>query len=250
MAFPGKHAESCRAGRISNYLKPCCSAIVQIWIFSYDRRFLYRFDHCVYSLEACTNDNWRFGTARWRNLVLYCKLHPSKTNSNKVSRRIFKHHALSLIITHRAELYLSLVGKKCSFFVSALGDISVYALVIFITLSVLMIFSNLTFLDTKHSGVQLVLGIIASSVSRLEDYSSRSESGVKRYSKKPRSFSNEVSINNEKSPFPGQLAESFPLGNISIYLKPCSSTNLQNWIIFYDRSFLYRYYRCVYSLEA
>ena len=45
------------------------------------------------------------------------------------------------------------------FFVSVLGNISVYALVIFITLSVSIIFSNLTFLDTKQLGVQLVLGI-------------------------------------------------------------------------------------------
>ena len=42
---------------------------------------------------------------------------------------------------------------------SVLENISVYALVIFITLSVLMIFSNLTFLDTKESGVQLDLEI-------------------------------------------------------------------------------------------
>ena len=42
---------------------------------------------------------------------------------------------------------------------SVLGNISVYALVIFITLSVLMIFSNLTFLDTKQLGVQLLLKI-------------------------------------------------------------------------------------------
>ena len=34
-----------------------------------------------------------------------------------------------------------------------------YALLIFITLSVLMIFSNLTFLDTKQSRVQFVLEI-------------------------------------------------------------------------------------------
>ena len=115
VAFPGKHAASSRAGRISNYLKPCCSAIVKIWIFSYDRKFLYRFDHFLYSLEACTNGNWRFGTARWRNLVLYCKLHLRKTNSNEVSGRIFKHHPLSFIITHFAELCLSLVGKKCRF---------------------------------------------------------------------------------------------------------------------------------------
>ena len=42
---------------------------------------------------------------------------------------------------------------------SVFGNISVHALVKFITLSVLMIFSNLTFLDTKQSGVQLVLEI-------------------------------------------------------------------------------------------
>ena len=43
---------------------------------------------------------------------------------------------------------------------SVLGNISVHALVIFITLSVLMIFSNVTFLDTKQSGVQLFLEIL------------------------------------------------------------------------------------------
>ena len=42
---------------------------------------------------------------------------------------------------------------------SVLGNISVYALVIFITLSVLMIFSNLTFQDKEQSGVQHVLEI-------------------------------------------------------------------------------------------
>ena len=42
---------------------------------------------------------------------------------------------------------------------SVLGNISVHALMISITLSVLMIFSNITFLDTKLSGVQLVLEI-------------------------------------------------------------------------------------------
>ena len=42
---------------------------------------------------------------------------------------------------------------------SVLGNISVHALVILITLSFLMIFCNLTFLDTKQSGVQLVLEI-------------------------------------------------------------------------------------------
>ena len=101
--------------------------------------------------------------------------------------------------------------RSVVFFVSALGNISVYALVIFITLSVLMIFSYLTFLDTKQSRVQLVLKIqrvlgvqIRKSFVTIRDWRER-------YSKKPRCFSNEVSSNNVKSPFPGQLAESFRL---------------------------------------
>ena len=49
--------------------------------------------------------------------------------------------------------------RSVVFFVSVAGNISVYALLIFITLSVLMIFSKLTFLDTKQSGVQLFLEI-------------------------------------------------------------------------------------------
>ena len=118
---------------------------------------------------------------------------------------------------------------------SVLRNISVYALVIFITLSVLLILSDLTFLDTKQSGVQLILKIhrvvgvqIWISFVTIRDWREK-------YCKKPRSFSNEVSSNNAKSPFPGRLAESFWLGNISIYLKPFRSKNLQNWIFFHDR---------------
>ena len=99
---------------------------------------------------------WNIRMLYWR---LYWNLYPSKTNSNKVSWRIFEHRALPLRIKYRTELYLSLVGKKCRFLLSALGNISVYALVILITLSVLMIYSNLTFLDTKQSGVQVVFEI-------------------------------------------------------------------------------------------
>ena len=100
-----------------------------------------------------------FWNSRMLKSRLYCHLYPRKPNSNEVCRRIFKHSALSLRITHRTELYLCLMGKKSRSFVSTLGNISVFALVIFITLSVLIIFSNLTFLDTKQSGVQLVLEI-------------------------------------------------------------------------------------------
>ena len=113
-----------------------------------------------------------------------------------------------------------------------------------------MIFSNLPFPETKQSGSSMSSKSSAFSVSRFEDHSSRSDIGVKRKGKKLRTFSNEVSSNNAKSHFPGQLAEIFRLGNISIYLKPWSSTNLQNWIFFHDRRFLYRFYHCVYSLEA
>ena len=126
---------------------------------------------------------------------LYCHLYPKKTNSNKVSRRIFKHRALSLRITHRTELYLSFVGKKYRSFVSALGIISVYALVIFITLSVLNIFSNLTFLVQRSQQSSLFSESSASSVSRFENHSSRSETGVKWYSKKLRSFSRTTARN-------------------------------------------------------
>ena len=99
---------------------------------------------------------WNSRMLYWR---LYWNLYPRKRNSNKVSGRIFEQRALRLRITHRTELYLSLVGKKCRFLLSALRNISVYALVILITLSVLIIYSNLTFLDTKQSGVQLVFEI-------------------------------------------------------------------------------------------
>ena len=99
---------------------------------------------------------WNSRMLYWR---LYLNLYPRKTNSNKVSWRIFEHRALPLRFTDRTELYLSLVGKKCCFFVSVLGNIAVYALGILITLSVLMIYRNLTCLDTKQSGVQLVFEI-------------------------------------------------------------------------------------------
>ena len=53
--FAAQHAHSFRIGRISIHLKLCCSANLQNWILYHDRRFLYRFYGCVYSLEACTN---------------------------------------------------------------------------------------------------------------------------------------------------------------------------------------------------
>ena len=112
-------------------------------------------------IQAWSFKKWLvvFWNSRMLYSRLYWNLYPRKTNSKKVSGRIFEHRALPLRITHRTELYLSLVGKKCRFLLSALGNISVYALVILITLSVLMIYSNLTFLDTKQSGVQVVFEI-------------------------------------------------------------------------------------------
>ena len=141
------------------------------------------------------------------------------------------------------------MGKKCRFFLSGLGDISVYALVIFIALSLLMIFRTLAFPDTKQSGVQLVLLIQRVLGVQIRRSFFTIRTGVRRYSEQLRSSSNEVSSNNAKLHFAGQLAESFRLGNISTYLKPCSCTNLQNWIFFHDRRFPYRFYRCVYSLK-
>ena len=147
----------------------------------------------------------------------------------------FSNTVLCLWELHIALNYTCLWRVRSVVFFSALGNISVYALVIFITLSVLMIFSNLTFLDTEQSGVRLVLKIQRVLGVQIRKSFVTSRDWREKYSKKPRSFSNEVSSNNAKSPFPGQLAESFWLRNISIYLKPFRSTNLQNWIFFHDR---------------
>ena len=131
---------------------------VKLDIFPWSKASLPIFPLCI---QAWSLKKWLvvFWNSRMLYWCLYWNLYPRKTNSNKVCGRIFEHRALPLRITHRTELYLSLVGKKCRFLLSALGNISVYALVILITLSVLMIDSNLTFLDTKQSGVQLVFEI-------------------------------------------------------------------------------------------
>ena len=131
---------------------------VKLDIFPWSKASLPILPLCIqaWSLKKLLVVFWNSRMLYW---CLYWNLYPRKTNSNKVCGRIFEHRALPLRITHRTELYLSLVGKKCRFLLSALGNISVYALVILITLSVLMIYSNLTFLDTKQSGVQLVFEI-------------------------------------------------------------------------------------------
>ena len=131
---------------------------VKLDIFPWSKASLPILPLCI---QAWSLKKWLvvFWNSRMLYWCLYWNLYPRKTNSNKVCGRIFEHRALPLRITHRTELYLSLVGKKCRFLLSALGNISVYALVILITLSVLMIDSNLTFLDTKQSGVQLVFEI-------------------------------------------------------------------------------------------
>ena len=74
-------------------------------------------------------------------------------------------------ITHRTELYMALVGKYFRFFVTPLGNISVYALVIFITLCVLIILSTLTFLVQRSHESSLSSECSAASVSRFEDHS-------------------------------------------------------------------------------
>ena len=65
-----------------------------------------------------------------------------------------------------------------------------------------MIFSNLTFPDTKRSGVNFVFGFIASSVSSVKDHSSLPETRVRRYRKKLRSTSTEGSSNNRLTLLP------------------------------------------------
>ena len=110
------------------------SAVLRLWkyrILSHDRRLRYWFYHCVYSLETCTNVWWCLETEQCRNHVWCGHLHPSKANSNEVSRRIFKHGGSSWKITHRTEI-LSMLGKKFRFYVSDLGNISVYGLVVYI----------------------------------------------------------------------------------------------------------------------
>ena len=131
---------------------------VKLDIFPWSKASLPILPLCI---QAWSLKKWLvvFWNSRMLYWCLYWNLYPRKTNSNKVSGRIFEHRALPLRITHRTELYLSLVGKKCRFLLSALGNISVYAQMILITLSVLMIYSNLTFLDTKQSGVQVVFEI-------------------------------------------------------------------------------------------
>ena len=91
---------------------------------------------------------------------------------------------------------------------------------IFITQCGLIIFSNLNFLVQRSQESSLSWKSNGCLVSRFENHSSRSETGVKRYSKKRTSFSNEKSSNNAKSPFPGQLAESFQLGIYQSILNP------------------------------
>ena len=72
-----------------------------------------------------------FGTERCRNHVWCGHLHPRKANSNAVSQRIFKHGGSSWRL-HIALKYLSMLGKKFRFYISDLGNISVYGLMIYI----------------------------------------------------------------------------------------------------------------------
>ena len=87
--------------------------------------------------------------------IIYYNLYPNIYNFPNILYPI--NTSCNTIILYKSNN--TTVGKKCGFFVSALGNISIYALVILITLSVLMIFSNLTFPDAKQSGIQLLLEI-------------------------------------------------------------------------------------------
>ena len=157
MAFPRTTSRKFWLGNISIYLKPCSSTNLQNWIFLHDRMFLYRFYHCVYGLEA------------WKKLSDVLEQHDAVitfdiaifTQGKQIQMKFpeeFSNTVLSLWELHIARNYTCLWWvRSVVFFVSALGNILLYALVILITLSVLIVFSNLTFLDTKQPGVQLVL---------------------------------------------------------------------------------------------
>ena len=86
-------------------------------------------------IQSWSMDKWlvMFGTARCRNHVWCGHLHPRKTNSNEVSRRIFKHRESSWRITHRTEI-VSMLGMKFRYYVSDLGNILVDGLMIYITM--------------------------------------------------------------------------------------------------------------------
>ena len=132
--MPGQHAASSQFKRVSIYLKPFSSSILQNWILSHDKGS-YTVFSTVYTfskdaqivgdfleeLDAVTT----FDVA----ILIQAKeiqMNFSEEFSNTVVRLGGLHSALN---------FLSLLGKKFHFYLSALGNIYVYGLMIFITLS-------------------------------------------------------------------------------------------------------------------
>ena len=191
--FPGQLAESFRLGIYQSILNRAVLDICKIGYFSINEGCCTDFT-AVYTVFKLKKWLVMFSNSKMMWSRLYCHLYPRKTNSNQVSRRIIKARGLSLRITHRTELYMALVGKLFRFFVAALGNIWVCALVIFITLYVLIIFSNLNLLVQRSQESSLFSESSAASVSRFEDHSWRSETGVTTCSKKLRSASNVVIV--------------------------------------------------------
>ena len=149
MAFPRTTSRKFRLGNISIYLKPCSSTNLQNLIFFHDRRFLYRFYHCVYSLEA------------WKKLSDVLEQHNAVitfditifTQGKQIQMKFPEEFSNTVLRFWELRIALNYTClwwvRSVVFFVSALGNISVYAVVIFITLSVLIIFGNISFLNTN-----------------------------------------------------------------------------------------------------
>ena len=116
------------------------------------------------------------------------------------------------------------------FFVTALGNIGVYALVMFITLCVLIIFSNSTFLVQRSQESRLSSESSVASVSRFEDHPWRSQTGVRAYSKKLRSASNVVIVIMQSGISPDNWKKVSGLGIYQSILNPAV---LQMWKIGY-----------------
>ena len=144
-------------GGVWIYLKPCSSTNVKSRILFHDRRLRYRFFHCVYSLEACTNGWWYLeqndaGITSDVATFIQAKQIEMKCPeefSNPVDRLGRLHIWLK---------YLYVVGKKFRFYSSDLENISVFGLMIYITIF-LMILDNLTFPHKNQSGVKFVFGL-------------------------------------------------------------------------------------------
>ena len=148
---PDKSKNVSRLGIYQSILNPAVLQICKIGYFSVSNVRLPILALCIQSWSL-KNGLWCFGTVICCNHVYIGIFIQGKQVPIKFSEQ-FSNTVLCLWELNIAVNYTCLWWvRSVVFFVSVLGNISVYALVVFITLSVLLIFSNLTFPDTKHSG--------------------------------------------------------------------------------------------------